>query len=165
MHKQNFAESVEEICKTDHRYDRDAYQFVREGLDFTLKSLKKHVQTDPVQRHVSGQELLEGLRQHTLNEFGPMAKTVLEYWGIRKCEDFGEIVFNMVERGVLGKTEQDSRADFRGGFDFDEAFVRPYRPARPAHRREAAARHAAATETSREPARDTDSKKLSSGSN
>jgi uncharacterized repeat protein (TIGR04138 family) len=165
MHKQNFAESVEEICKADPRYDRDAYVFVREGLDFTLKSLKKHTLTNPVQRHVSGQELLAGLRQHTLNEFGPMAKTVLEYWGIRRCEDFGEIVFNMVERGVLGKTENDSRADFRGGFDFDEAFVHPYRPTRLAHRRGEAARHAATTETSREPTRSTDSKKLSSGSN
>ena len=108
MHKQNFTEAIEEICKADSRYDRDAYLFVREGLDFTLKLLKKHTQTNPVHRHISGQELLDGLRQHSLHQFGPMAKTVLNYWGIRHCEDFGELVFNMVDKGVLGKTDQDS---------------------------------------------------------
>ena len=134
MHKQDFAEAVAEICKADSRYDRDAYLFVREGLDFTIKSLKKQQQTNLVHRHVTGQELLTGIRQYALDQFGPMAKTVLDYWGIRCCEDFGEIVFNMVDKGILGKTDEDSRADFRNGFDFDEAFVHPYRPENTARR-------------------------------
>src|SRR5256885_9859783 len=131
MQKPNFGETVDEILKRDNRYDRDSYYFVREGLDVTLKILKKQHQTQLAHRHVSGQELLEGLRRHALDQFGPMAKTVLDYWGVRKCEDFGEIVFNMVEKGILGKTEQDSREDFRGGFDFNEAFVKPFQPTAP----------------------------------
>ena len=161
MQKPNFGESVDEILRRDNRYDRDAYYFVREGLDFTLKMLKKQHHTEITKRHVSGQELLEGLRRYALDQFGPMSKTVLDYWRVRNCEDFGEIVFNMVEKGILGKTEQDRREDFRGGFDFEEAFVKPFRPAnrRPAP---SVGRHVTPV---REHNRTSDSKKLSSGSN
>jgi uncharacterized repeat protein (TIGR04138 family) len=124
MQKLNFAEAVEEIIAHDNRYDREAYQFVRESLDYTLKKLKRKGREEL--RHVSGQELLEGIRKNALEQFGPLSRTVLEYWGVRRCEDFGEIVFNLVEKGVLGKSEQDSRADFQGGYDFDEAFVKPF---------------------------------------
>ena len=79
-------------------------------------------------RHVTGQELLGGIREFALQQFGPMAKTLLEEWGVRCCQDFGEIVFNMIEVGWLAKTEKDSRADFSGGYDFDEAFVKPFLP-------------------------------------
>ncbi len=79
-------------------------------------------------RHVTGQELLDGLRQHALLQFGPMAITVFEEWGIRTCQNFGEIVFNMVEIGLLAKTEKDSRDDFQNGYDFTEAFCKPYWP-------------------------------------
>jgi uncharacterized repeat protein (TIGR04138 family) len=126
MHKPTFAETVNAIVKSDPRYDRGSYSFVREGLDYTLKLNKRNGQ--PAARHVTGQELLEGLRRYALEQFGPMAKTVLEYWGIEKCVDFGEIVFNMVKEGILGKTEQDNLDDFKDGYDFDEAFVKPYRP-------------------------------------
>ena len=128
MEKPNFSESIVAILGKDKRYDRDSYYFVREGLDFTLKMLKKQAHSLPAQRHVSGPELLEGLRRYAIHQFGPMAKTVLTYWGIHKCDDFGEIVFSMVEKGILGKTDQDSREDFRGGYDFDEVFVKPYQP-------------------------------------
>jgi uncharacterized repeat protein (TIGR04138 family) len=126
MDKLNFTEVVEEIVRADGRFDPQTYYFVREGLDYTLKMLKHETQRGP--RHVTGQELLNGLRQHALEQFGPMAKTVLEHWGVRRCEDFGEIVFRMVNKGVLGKTEQDRPEDFTGGFDFDEAFVKPFQP-------------------------------------
>jgi uncharacterized repeat protein (TIGR04138 family) len=164
MQKPNFGESVDEILARDNRYDRDAYYFVREGLDFTLKLLKKQHHAQLAHRHVSGQELLEGLRRYALDQFGPMAKTVLRYWGVHRCEDFGEIVFNMVEKGILGKTEQDSREDFRGGFDFDEAFVRPFQPSsRPPAR--AASRHVTPADPVRDHGRASEQKKLSSGSN
>jgi len=127
MEKLNFADAVEEIVRTDRRYDRETYFFVRAGLDYTLKMLQREEQRGL--RHVTGQELLEGLRQYALEQFGPMAKTVLEHWGVRRCEDFGEIVFRLVDKGVLGKTDQDRREDFAGGYDFDEAFVKPFRPA------------------------------------
>jgi len=73
--------------------------------------------------------LLDGLRQYALQEFGPMAKTVLEEWGVHECRDFGHIVFNMVEIGLLAKTEKDSRDDFQNGYDFTDAFCKPFWPA------------------------------------
>ncbi len=109
------------ILTRDPRYTVEAYAFVRGGLDFTVRSLEK-------QRHISGQELLEGIRKFAIDEFGPMTKTVLNGWGIKQTEDIGEIVFNMVETGLLGKTDEDSRADFANGYDFDEAFRKPFKP-------------------------------------
>ena len=69
-----------------------------------------------------------GIRGFALAQFGPMAMTVFEEWGIHQCRDFGDIVFNMVENGLLAKTEKDNRADFDGGYDFYEAFRRPFLP-------------------------------------
>lgn len=112
---------LEGIIARDPRYTEEAYAFVRAGLDFTVRRLEKP-------RHVSGQELLDGIREFALSEFGPMSKTVLAGWGIGRTEDVGEIVFNMVENGLLGKTDEDSRSDFADGFDFDEAFRRPFQP-------------------------------------
>ncbi len=127
MAKQNFEEIIDQICQRDIRYCRDTYIFVREGLDHTIKTLRKQTGTQ-TRRHVTGQELLMGLRDYALKEFGPMTKTVLNTWGISSCEDFGEIVFNLVDSGILGKTESDSRNDFKNGFSFEEAFVLPFRP-------------------------------------
>ena len=131
MQKIKFEEGIERIMERDARYNPDAYLFVREGLDFTVKLHKKTGQV--ATRHVTGQELLEGLRRYALQQFGPMTKTVLSYWGVKRCEDFGEIVFNMVDGGILGKQERDSRDDFKGGYDFDEVFVKPYQPSQPRH--------------------------------
>ena len=125
MKKVVFQEAVEQLAKSDQRYDENAYSFLREALDFSIKLLNKPQQGPG--RHVSGQELLEGIRQFALQEYGPMAKTVLANWGITRCEDFGELVFNLVEAGVLGKTEADRKEDFGGGYDFDAAFRRPFR--------------------------------------
>ncbi len=164
MQKLNFAEAVVEIVRADGRYDPDAYYFVREGLDFTIKMLKKD--SRGAGRHVSGQELLDGLRRYALDQFGPMAKTVLAYWGVKQCEDFGEIVFRMVDKGILGKTEQDTREDFKGGYDFDEAFVKPYQPTpRPRSRRPAKDEGTGAHRYRRVPGRASDAKKLSGGAN
>jgi uncharacterized repeat protein (TIGR04138 family) len=130
MHETSIEEALERILEKDRRYAREAYLFVREGLDHTQKTIGKDSQG--VIRHVTGQELLEGIRDYALSQFGPMTMMVLEEWGVRTCEDFGEIVFNMVEFSVLAKTENDSRADFAGGYNFYEAFRKPYLPAAPA---------------------------------
>ncbi len=122
MNQPNEADSLQRILQQDDRYTEEAYAFVRAGLDVTVRRLEKP-------RHVSGRELLDGLRGFALSEFGPMARTVLNRWGVYRTEDFGEIVFNLVEAGLLGKTENDSRADFADGYDFDEAFCRPFQPA------------------------------------
>ena len=126
MQEINFDEAVEQILAKDSRYTRDAYLFVREALDFTQKLVGK--ETRGQIRHVSGQELLDGIRQFALKQFGPMAVTVFEEWGVRNCRDFGEIVFNMVESGLLAKTEKDTRDDFQNGYDFTDAFRKPFWP-------------------------------------
>jgi uncharacterized repeat protein (TIGR04138 family) len=127
MQEINFDETVDLIVAKDTRFARDAYTFVREALDFTQKLAGK--ETRGAIRHVSGQELLEGIRQFALQQFGPMTATVLEEWGVKSCRDFGEIVFNMVEIGLLAKTDRDTRDDFRNGYDFTDAFLKPFRPA------------------------------------
>ncbi len=131
MQKLSFQETLDQIVAEDRRYDREAYVFVREALDHTIKTLKKDRNRNEA-RHVSGQELLEGIREHALKEYGPMAITVLASWGVCNCANFGDIVFNLVEKGVLGKTDQDRREDFQSGYDFQEAFVAPFRPSRSA---------------------------------
>ena len=126
MHEISFEEALARIQAKDPRYHPDAYFFVREALDHTQKTVGKD--TRGRIRHVSGQELLGGIRDFALQQFGPMAKTVLDEWGIRFCADFGEIVFNMVEVDWLAKTDKDCRADFAAGYDFDEAFRKPFLP-------------------------------------
>ncbi len=127
MHEVSFEEALEIISAKDPRYQREAYLFVREALDYTQETMGKDIGGRP--RHVTGQELLEGIRHYALRQFGPMAITVLSEWGVHACEDFGEIVFNMVEANWLAKTDQDSRADFAGGYDFADAFRKPFLPA------------------------------------
>jgi len=126
MQPVNFDEVVELILAKDPRYTRGAYAFVREALDFTQKLIGKEARGQI--RHVSGQELLDGIRQFALQQFGPMAATVFDDWGITNCRDFGEIVFNMVEIGLLAKTDKDSRDDFQNGYDFTDAFRKPFWP-------------------------------------
>lgn len=127
MHKVSFEDELEKIVAKDSRYDREAYVFVRQALDHTQKMVDKHSRSEI--NHVTGQELLNGIRDFALKQFGPMTLTVFEEWGIHRCEDFGEIVFNMVGQGLLSKTEQDSRKDFKGGYDFDETFRKAFLPA------------------------------------
>ena len=126
MHEINFDEAVEQILARNPRYARDAYAFVREALDFTQKIIGRE-NRGPI-RHITGQELLDGIRQFALKEFGPMAVTVFEEWGVRNSRDFGEIVFNMVEISLLAKTEKDTRDDFQNGYDFTDAFRKPFWP-------------------------------------
>jgi uncharacterized repeat protein (TIGR04138 family) len=139
MQEASFDQAIDQILASDSRYARDAYQFVREALEHTQKLLTKpagenaagregKAPTPPPVHHVTGQELLGGIRSYALQQFGPMVPTVFEEWGIRRCADFGEIVFNMVEIGVLAKTDKDSREDFKDGYDFDAAFRQPFLP-------------------------------------
>lgn len=126
MDSPEFRSKIRQLVEADPRYHVEAYRFVREGLDYTVKELKKA----PEGRihHVRGNELLQGIRCYAIDQFGPVTLSVLKKWGITRCEDFGEIVFNMVEIGLLGKTDQDDRADFSGVYSFEEAFVAPFLP-------------------------------------
>lgn len=114
------------ICEKDTRYNMEAYVFVREALDFTSKRLNrpKHGPN----HHVSGQELCDGFRELAMQSFGPLAFKVLNTWGVRQTEDIGELVFNLVEAGELGKTDEDKREDFADGFNFHDAFAAPFLP-------------------------------------
>lgn len=130
MQDSDFADVVALICKDDPRFNRKAYDFVRLGLDQTVKELKKRAgEREEKSRHVSGKELLEGLRLFALDQFGPMAKTVLNSWGVVRCRDFGDIVFNLIAYKVFSKTEADRPEDFDALYSFDDAFVKPFLPA------------------------------------
>src|ERR1700751_3056184 len=130
MQKIGFAEALDSIVASDSRYHRDAYIFLRDALDFTTKQQKKVKGTNV--RHVSGPELLEGMRQYALKEFGPMVMTVFESWGIHSSADIGNMVFNLIGSGIFGKTEEDSIEDFRNVYNFEEGFVKQFAPEKPA---------------------------------
>ncbi len=119
-------EALERILVEDPRFAREAYIFLRDALDYTIK-LKKKRRSD-ITHHVNGPELLAGIRAFALKQFGPMVVTVFDYWGIQECEHFGNMVFNLVQAGVFGKTETDSIEDFKDVYDFQEAFVTPFLP-------------------------------------
>src|SRR5256714_11525018 len=126
MQKIGFAEALDSIVASDSRYQREAYIYLRDTLDFANKQQKKVKGTGG--RHVSGPELLEGVRQYALKEFGPLVITVFDSWGIRSCEDIGHMVFNLIGAGIFGKTEEDSIEDFKSVYDFQEAFAKPFAP-------------------------------------
>src|ERR1043165_2700220 len=130
MQKIGFAEALESLISNDPRYQREGYIFLRDALDFTTKQQKK-IKGVSV-RHVSGPELLEGVRQYALKEFGPMVMTVFDSWGIHSSGDIGNMVFNLIGAGIFGKTEEDSIEDFRNVYDFKEVFVKPFAPEKPA---------------------------------
>jgi uncharacterized repeat protein (TIGR04138 family) len=128
MQKLDFAEAVEKLIEADPRFHRDAYFFLREALDHTVKLRKRQLGEGG---HVNGSQLCEGIRQLALKQFGPMVPTVMEYWGVRATEDFGAMVWNLIELGIFGRTPEDSPADFKNVFDFRKAFVEPFLPATP----------------------------------
>ena len=136
MQSIDFEGELNRIVGLDSRYDREAYVFLRQALDFChraeLKAGKKArlPEKGTGENHISVAQLLDGIRQYALQEYGPMAMMVLNSWGVKSSEDFGEIVFKMVEHRLLSVTEQDTREEFRKGFDFFEAFRAPFKPAK-----------------------------------
>ena len=122
-----------QLLRRDQRYRLEAYQFVREGLDFAQRVLGMGVsrplrrgQKPPPESHLTGQELSEALRQFALEQFGFMAKWVLNSWGIYATRDFGELVYNMIAVNLMRKSETDRREVFNDVYDFDEVFVRQF---------------------------------------
>lgn len=110
-----------ELLRQDPRYPHDAYDFVFQALDYTQKHLRAGAD------HVSGYELLEGIRELALREFGLLSRTVFRFWGINRTDDIGEIVFNLIEVGLMSKREGDSRSDFHQVYDLDKALTENYR--------------------------------------
>jgi len=126
MQKIDFAATVDLIITEDPRFDRDAYFFIKDALEFTVEQTKKTRERGT--SHVSGRQLLEGIRDYALKYFGPMVPTVFEAWGITACEHFGEMVYHLIQKGIFGKSEQDSLGDFKGVYTFHAAFVAPFLP-------------------------------------
>lgn len=114
-----FGVKVAKIIEQDKRYSPDAYSFLMNALHYTLSKLDEH-------RHVSGRELLYGIREYAMNQYGPMARTVLLNWGVKETMDFGEIVFKLVEAEILKRNPGDTKEEFNNIFDFRNAFDRPY---------------------------------------
>ncbi len=108
-------EAIENIVDRDKRYKIDAYNFVLEALNYTVRKIKKS-------RHITGKELLGGIKQYAQEQFGPMTRTVFHHWGVHATEDFGNIVFSLVAAKILNKTEQDSIDDFKNGYSFEDVF-------------------------------------------
>jgi len=128
MQSIDFEGEVRNIIEKDQRFDREAYVFLRHALDHCHKTMLKAGKKSAGENHVSVAQLLDGIRSYALQEYGPMAMTVLNSWGVMKCEDFGDIVFKMVEHRLLSTTEQDTREEFRKGYEFHDAFVVPFKP-------------------------------------
>lgn len=126
-----FAKSVRGIMSHDGRYAFDAYVFIRDAVVYTARIREAAAAEGQKSRHISGQELLEGIKEYAIDQFGPMAAEVLRHWGITDSASIGDIVFNMVENSLLGKSERDRREDFVEGFDMDVDLVAPYRPEQP----------------------------------
>ena len=116
-----------ELLQNDHRYHLDAYQFVREALAYAQKVMKMPATNDEgaeekQDHHLTGQQLCRAIKEYALEQYGFMAKTVLNSWGIFNTGDFGEIVYNLIRVKEMRKSKSDRREDFDNQYDFDEAF-------------------------------------------
>jgi uncharacterized repeat protein (TIGR04138 family) len=125
-----YQERLAEIAEHDPRYSYEAYEFVFDALEFTQKMLKRvppdNEQNPGPEFHVSGVELLEGIRAMALQEYGRMARILFKLWGIQRTDDFGEIIFILVQNKLMSTTEQDRRDDFHEVYDFNEALVEEF---------------------------------------
>jgi uncharacterized repeat protein (TIGR04138 family) len=123
------------VLQRDPRYRAEAYEFVREALGYAQDCLqmgqesgawREEEEEATPERHLTGQELCEAIRQYVIAEYGFMAKAVLNSWGIRATSDFGEIVYNLIDVGLMKKSASDRREDFDDVYDFDEALCRQF---------------------------------------
>lgn len=121
---------LRQVWKKDGRYAFEAYQFLFESLDQAVHLTGREAEETP-KRHVSGQELLEGMRQYASRLFGPLAGRVWQSWGVKSTLDWGHIVFSLVESQLLSRQETDSIDDFKNGYEFQAAFVDTYKPELP----------------------------------
>jgi uncharacterized repeat protein (TIGR04138 family) len=119
-------ERIMSVRRRDRRYSRNTYYFVLDALDYTLVHYGKDRLTGE-ERHVGAQELLVGIRDLAAEQFGPMASFVFRQWGVRSTRDFGEVVFNLIDAGLLSRRPEDSRLDFANGYDFDTVFEEKFR--------------------------------------
>lgn len=120
------SDPLRKLALKDGRYSAEAFTFLYESLDHAVRLAGREGAEGP-DRHVSGQELLTGMRHYAGEIFGPLAGDVWRRWGVQETIDWGRIVFLLVDSGMLNRQDEDSIEDFRAGFDFDQAFVKSYR--------------------------------------
>lgn len=113
------AELMSRLRESHPRYHPQAYVFLLDSLRLVISGLEER-------RHISGRELAEGACGLAIDQYGPLARTVLEHWGIRCTDDLGEIVFALVDVGLLVKRDEDRREDFHDVFDFEDVFDSEY---------------------------------------
>lgn len=129
-----------DLLEQDPRFKLEAYQFVRDALSYAQEVLEMGGSGPEVageadeascsarpENHLTGQQLCEAIRQYAIDQFGYMAKAVLNSWGVRKTSDFGDIVYNLIDIGYMKKSKTDRREDFDNVYDFDEAFLAQFR--------------------------------------
>ena len=133
------AHPLAELLRRDKRYHLDAYVFVFDALRYAHEQLGLGKSPGSIEdtvvageteedRHITGQQLCEAIRQFAFKQYGGLAKSVLNHWGVQSTGDFGEIVFNLISIGQMRKTDSDRREDFDGVFNFDEAFRDAFGP-------------------------------------
>ena len=119
--------SLEEVAEEVGLYPAQAYEFIQQGLGYTVNKVHGNEKDEKASRHVSGRDLCEGLREFALMRWGLMARTVLGRWNVRRTVDFGRMVFAMIDHGWMSKTDDDTLDDFRDVYDFKSAFEGGYR--------------------------------------
>ena len=126
MQPAKFEHAIESILRRDSRFDPQAYLFLKDALDFTLKRAAEA--NGGRARHVTGSELVGGFRDLALQEFGPMASTLMQEWGLGETRHIGEMVFHLIDEQMFGKQDSDRIEDFENLFDFRRAFEDPFTP-------------------------------------
>jgi uncharacterized repeat protein (TIGR04138 family) len=121
------AKTLQQLVADVGLYPAEAYQFVQEGLGHTVRTIHANITDAKASRHVSGQQLCDGLRDLALAQWGLLARTVLERWNITCTLDFGRIVFALIEVGQMQRTDEDTLDDFRNVFDFETVLDKSYR--------------------------------------
>ena len=116
---------IQQVAQKDARYAPAAYYYLFDALDYAMAKLGRNMRVG-LDRHISVSELLHGIKDYALDQYGPLARLVLESWGVRRTEDFGEIVFHLIEAGLLNRRDEDRKEDFEGVFSFHEAFDLSY---------------------------------------
>lgn len=128
MQPTQFTDAVDAISSKQESYDSGAYYFLKDVLDFTVRRAMES--NDGKHRHVAASELLIGFRDFAIQEFGPMASTMMTEWGVTTCSDIGSMVFQLIEEGVFGKQDSDTREDFSEIFPLIESLEAPFSPSK-----------------------------------
>ncbi|GAB5405416.1 MAG: hypothetical protein Aurels2KO_36470 [Aureliella sp.] len=111
-----------ELLQQDQRFHIEAYNFIREALAYAQDILKMPGEGAEGEHHITGQQLCEAIRLYSIEQFGFLARTVLNSWGVYSTGDFGEIVYNLIRIKHMKKSEHDRREDFDDCYDFETAF-------------------------------------------